>query len=278
MSSTLKIRNIDFQFPDDMPWNWNPGNPGWGNAGLFFCFVAPGFERYFIKAIRQAIPRITNPAVAEEADLFCKQEGQHAKHHQAHIAMLTRRYPALKQLASDIVQSYDQLYENESPEFHLAYAAVVEATFSPLTKFVIENRHYLFRNADTRMASFLVWHLMEEYEHRSSALNIYNNVVGSYWYRLRKAPQVIKHLMGVVQLIETHCNACVPIHDMGAPMNCHDQSFLNEIPLLRKIGMLWNLTCTLLPYHNPDHVAQPEWVKHWFADEAAGRDMTLYYS
>ncbi|MBK8675988.1 MAG: metal-dependent hydrolase [Cellvibrionales bacterium] len=278
MSSTLKIRNIDFQFPDDTPWNWNPGNPGWGNAGLFFCFVAPGFERYFIKAIRQAIPRIKNPAVAEEADLFCKQEGQHARHHQAHIAMLTQRYPELKQVMTDIMHSYDELYENESLEFHLAYAAVVEATFSPLTNFVIENRHHLFKETDTRMASFLMWHLMEEYEHRSSALNIYNDVVGSYWYRLRKAPQVIRHLMSGIELIETRCNACIPAHDVGVPMNHRDQRFLREIPLMSKIKMLLELSCTLFPYHNPDHVTQPEWGKRWFADEAAGKDMTIYYS
>jgi hypothetical protein len=36
--------------------------------------------------------------------------------------------------------------------------------------------------------------------------------------------------------------------------------------------------CTLLPYHNPNGIAQPEWVTQWFADEAAGRDMTRYYS
>lgn len=278
MSSALKIRQIDFQFPDDMPWNWNPGNPGWGNAGLFFCFTAPGFERYFIKAIRQAIPRIKDPAIAEEADLFCKQEGQHSRHHQAHINMLTQRYPGLKKIMTDIVQSYDELYAKESLEFHLAYAAVVEATFSPLTKFVVENREHLFVNADTRMASFLIWHLMEEYEHRSSALNIYNDVVGSYWYRLRKAPQIIKHLMSVVQLIEQACNSCVPPQEMGLPMNSNDHSFLQTIPLSRKLGMAWDLACTLLPYHNPDNVTQPEWLKQWFADEAAGVDMTNYYA
>ncbi|MEZ5539833.1 MAG: metal-dependent hydrolase [Pseudomonadales bacterium] len=278
MPSALKIRHIDFQFPDDMPWNWNPGNPAWGNAGLFFCLTAPGFERYFIKAIRQAMPQIKNPSIAEEADLFCKQEGQHSRHHQAHIAMLTKRYPDLKQVMTEIMQSYDELYEQESQDFHLAYAAVVEATFSPLTKFVVDNRHHLFKESDTRMASFLMWHLMEEYEHRSSALNIYNDVVGSYWYRLRMAPRVIKHLMSVIQLIEKRCNACVPAQDMGAPMNMNDQSFLKTIPLTSKLGMVWDLACTLLPFHNPDHAASSPWIKQWFADEAAGADMTTYYS
>lgn len=277
MASALKIRNIDFEFPDDMAWNWNPGNPSWGNVGHFISFMAPGFERYFIKAIRLSIPQIKDPAVAEEADLFCKQEGQHAKHHQAHIAMLTRKYPGLKQVMDDVTRSYDELYKNESLEFHLAYAAVVEATFSPVAKFVVGNRDYLFRDTDPRMASFILWHLMEEYEHRSAALNIYNAVVGSYWYRLRMAPRVVKHLMTTVEMVARECNACVPVAEQGLPMNHVDGEFMKDIPLRNKMSALWDLWLTVLPFHNPDHVKQPEWTRQWFEAESNGVDMRSYY-
>lgn len=277
MASHLKVRSIDFQFPDDMAWNWNPGNPDWGNAGMFFCLTAPGFERYFIKAIRQAIPQIANPEVAREADLFCRQEGLHSKHHQAHIAMLARKYPDIRQLMDDVILSYDTLYQRESLAFHLAYAAVVEATFSPLTAFVVENRHHLFKDADPRMASFLMWHLMEEYEHRSSALNIYNEVVGSYWYRLRMAPRIIRHLLEVVRMIEARCNACVPLAELGRPMSCDEMSFLGEIPLRSRLKALWDLSLTLLPFHNPDRVRPPAWVEQWFKAESDGVDMRSYY-
>jgi hypothetical protein len=39
-----------------------------------------------------------------------------------------------------------------------------------------------------------------------------------------------------------------------------------------------NLFCTLLPYHNPNGIQQPDWVTQWFADEASGKDMATYYS
>lgn len=277
MTSQLKIRNIDFEFPDDMVWNWNPGNPSWGNTGHFISFMAPGFERYFIKAIRKAIPQIKDPAIAEEADLFCKQEGQHARHHQAHVAMLAKKYPGLKQVMDDVTKAYDELYQNETMEFHLAYAAVVEATFSPLAKFVVGNRSYLYKDTDPRMASFIMWHFMEEYEHRSSALKIYDAVVGSYWYRLRMAPKVVKHLMMCVEMIEQGCNACVPTADMGTRMDHRAGEFMKEIPLRNKMSTLWDLLLTVLPYHNPDHVKQPEWVTQWFAAENGGMDMRRYY-
>ena len=43
--------------------------------------MAPAFERYFIKAIRDAMPRIRPTAAREEANRFCMQEGQHARPH-----------------------------------------------------------------------------------------------------------------------------------------------------------------------------------------------------
>lgn len=277
MGCQLKIRNIDWQFPDDVAWNWNPGCPSWGNVGHYIGFMAPGFERYFIKSIRKAIPLMTDPAVAEEADLFCKQEGLHAKYHYALITTLCKKYPGLKQVMDDITREYDQLFEQESLDFHLAYAAVVEATFSPLAKFVAGNRHLLFRDTDPRIASFIMWHLMEEYEHRSSALNIYNHVVGSYGYRLRKAPQVVKHLMHCVDIIEQGCNAAVPPRDIGAPMDRNQAEYLEDIPLRHKLSTAFDLFCTLFPFHNPDNVAQPEWVKQWFEAERSGVDMRNYY-
>ena len=277
MSCNLKVRDIDWQFPDDVAWNWNPGCPSWGNLGHFIGFMAPGFERYFIKSFRQAEPLMTDPAVIEESDLFCKQEGLHAKHHHSLILTLSKKYPGLRQVEEDIKQAYDEIYENESLEFHLAYAAVVEATFSPLAKFVAGNRHILFRDTDPRIASFIMWHLMEEYEHRSSALNIYNHVVGSYWYRLRKAPKVVKHLMHCIQIIEDGCNKAVDAGDMGTPMTHMQPDYLKDIPLGNKVSTVFDLFCTLFPFHNPDNVKQPEWTRKWFEAEAGGVDMRTYY-
>src|SRR5512139_207944 len=123
MTSKLKVRSIDFQFTDDIPLHWNGRNPGWATAFHYLCFMAPGFERYFVRAIGMAIPKIENPAIAEDARRFCRQEGLHAKHHAAHVKMLARKYPGLDEVAREVSAWYDRLFESESLELHLAYAA-----------------------------------------------------------------------------------------------------------------------------------------------------------
>ena len=64
-------------------------------------------------------------------------------------------------------------------EFHLAYIANLEATFTPLFKMVFDNRRQLFEGGDERIGTLMLWHFVEEIEHRSSALRIHHSHPGS---------------------------------------------------------------------------------------------------
>jgi predicted metal-dependent hydrolase len=273
---TLKVRRIEFQFDDNIAFQWNPGNPYWGNFVNYATFIAPSFERYFIKATRRAIPLIKDPAIKADAQLFCAQEAQHSKHHLAHLQVLTARYPALEQVRRDVAASYDALFENETLEYHLAYAAVIELWFGPLAKYVVENRDRLFVDADNRIASFIMWHLVEEFEHRNSAIDIFTAVVGRYFYRLRCTPSVVKHIFDIDRIVRTGFKAHVP-QEPGNVGPSESLQFLKSIPLPQTLQLLYELSCTLLPYHNPDNIKQPDWVTDWLAAEAVGSDMRRYY-
>nr|WP_253073288.1 metal-dependent hydrolase [Sinobacterium norvegicum] len=162
------------------------------------------------------------------------------------------------------------------PEFHLAYAAIVELCFGPFAQFVVDNRETLFVDADPRVASFFLWHMVEEFEHRNAAIDIYNDVVGSYWFRLKTVPKVIKHLAEINTIIETAFQQhCPP--QTGQVALWKTAPFFKHVPLKNRMSTLYQLSCTLLPYHRPDSLRQPEWVGQWVADEAAGVDMTTYY-
>lgn len=272
----LKVRQIDFDFGNSVPFYWNTQNVPWGNFVNVITLAAPGFERYFIRAIREAMPRINDPVMAEEADLFCKQEAQHSKLHMNHLKALTAAHPGLEKIAAQVRESYQRIYEEESMEFHLAYAAIVELCFGPIAKYVIENRDYLFKGSNPTIASFMIWHFLEEFEHRNAAIDVYNHVVGSYWYRMKCVPGVFKHLMEIGTLMIEGMNEQVPETYNG--FQARDVNiFHKEIPLIRKLSLVYDLVCTLLPYHKPDNIKQPEWAKQWFADEEAGVDMRAYY-
>src|SRR5262245_41213319 len=206
----LKVRNVSFQFDDDTPFQWNPANPLFGFAGNSLSFIAPPFERYMVTAARHAMPRIADPAVAAEADAFLRQEALHAREHRHHVAALTRQYPGLAEVSAEIERRFDRLLETESIEFHLAYAADIEATFTPMFNVWLRHRGALFDNGDPRVAPLFLWHLVEEIEHRSSAYLIYNAVVPDPWYRVRVMPRVFSHMLGCATFIFRGFDAHVP--------------------------------------------------------------------
>ena len=68
--------------------------------------VLLGLQRKFIvDATREAIPMITDPAAAEEAQLYLRQEAQHSAAHLAHIRALSRRWPGLQQVVVVVAQA-----------------------------------------------------------------------------------------------------------------------------------------------------------------------------
>ena len=86
--------------------------------------------------------------------------------------------------------AYDDLTATTPVKYRLAYIADLEATFTPTFTMMLNNADTLFAPGDDRVASLFLWHFVEEIEHRSSALIIYDAVVGDPWYRMRIAPSV----------------------------------------------------------------------------------------
>jgi predicted metal-dependent hydrolase len=300
----LKVRNIPFQFGDDTPFQWNPANPLFGFAMNTLSFVAPPFERYIVTALRQAMPRIDDPAVAAEADAFLRQEAQHARVHRLHVAALTRKYPGLAEISAEIDRRFDELLETRSLEYHLAYVADVEATFTPLFNVWLRHRDTLYDNGDPRVAPLFLWHLVEEIEHRSSAYIIYNAVVPDRWYRLRALPNVFSHMLGCSAVAFRGFDQHVPFEDRLAPAGemavgwtemlvaltrvwpftrkAKDKpqypSQFASVPTGELLRMLYRLARSQHPRHSPATEQTPPFADEWLAEYDRGRDVVRWYS
>ncbi|BAN32674.1 metal-dependent hydrolase [Mycobacterium avium] len=77
----LRIRRIRFDLDGEVPFNWNAGNPAFSTYMNMVSMMAICFEKMLVSAVREAMPRITDPAVADEAEAFLRQEAQHANAH-----------------------------------------------------------------------------------------------------------------------------------------------------------------------------------------------------
>lgn len=299
----LEVRRIRFDFDSDqVPFLWSPENPAFSFRINAISIIAICFEKMIVAAVREAMPLITEPSVAAEAEAFLRQEAQHASAHRQHVRALIKSYPGLQQTFDDAVACFDELTETTTLAFRLAYIASLEVTFAPTFKMMLDNEATLFRPGDDRVASLLLWHFVEEIEHRSSALVIYNAVVGSNWYRLRSLPGVIKHLAKVLPIITEGVNAHVPIEerlvdarillpnyrmrealrrlspfgkDKSEPMV---PAAMGSVPRKHKRAAIVGVMLSQMPFHDPKDVALPEFADRWFDRFERGDDVSRWYS
>jgi predicted metal-dependent hydrolase len=302
-STELKVRRIDFAFDASTPLQWNRENPMFGFVMLTLTFLAPPFERYMVAATRMAMERITDPDVAAEADAFLRQEALHAKAHRHHVAALTAQYPGLAEVSAELQRRFDHLLTTKPLEYHLAYAADIEATFTPTFNLWLRHRDQLFDNGDPDVAPLFLWHLVEEIEHRSSAYLIYNEVVPDPWYRLRALPSVLAHLLACHTLICRGLDTHVPFEDRLAPaselalgwpetrarlsrlvpsgrgaLEARWPSPLAPVPVREQLVALCRLVRAQHPRHAPADEETPPFADEWMADYDRGRDVTHWYA
>ncbi|UMB68812.1 metal-dependent hydrolase [Mycobacterium paraterrae] len=301
----LVIRKIPWDFEDaGVPFKWQPDNPNFGLFCNAFTFIAVPFERYIVNVVRRAADAWRDdPDVAAEADAFLRQEAQHASAHRKHMLALVQRYPELEWCYVDACRAYDRLLDEQPIEFHAAYIANLEATFTPLFKVFLDNRDSLFGGGDQRVASLMMWHFVEEIEHRSSGLILYRHISPNPWYRTRRIRDTFAHVSAVAHEIAKAFDEVVPFEDRGASAQelmsisllygefmfrgpggrrrragrGGPPTLFSAVPTRELLAMVWRLVLSQAPNHDPADQPLPEWADTWMREYDHGVDMTRFF-
>lgn len=299
----LVVRKLPWTFDESVPFQWQPANPLVGIFGNLFTFFAIPFETYIVRAHLLYRDSVTDPVVAEEADAFVRQEGQHSTAHRRHMNTLIAHYPGLAETRDEVAELFEQLLRERSVEFHVSYIANIEATFTPLFKIFLDHRETLFGGADPRVASLILWHFVEEIEHRSSGLIISDHVTPHRWTRSKHAPATFRHLRAVVLAVCEGFDRHVPESDRGMSTvqamttdmtglemqarlrpktyagragNLAVQAF-SGVSSRELVAMIVRLIASQSPFHNPKHQPLPAWVDVWMKAYEQGADMTTFF-
>jgi predicted metal-dependent hydrolase len=287
--TTLQVRRIRFDLDEDVPFLWNPGNPAFSLQMNATSIIAIAFERFIVAAVREALETMTGE-IRDEAQAFMLQEGQHSRCHRQHVASLIRQYPGLQETLDAAVASFDRLTATRSLEYRLAYVADVEATFTPTFKMMLDHEDELFAPGDERVSSLFLWHFVEEVEHRSSGVLIYQAMVGDSRFRMRMAPSVVRHLLEVLRTISAGFNEHVPLTDRLVDARLLNPSFALRpaarriasgydcVPLRERLTTAYRIVLSQLPSHDPAHEPLPAFAEGWCRRYDDGADVAHWYS
>jgi predicted metal-dependent hydrolase len=174
----IEVRKMDFSFSDVNEMDWYRGNP------FLTAFIAvlsgtfPPGEQMFIESVRHFKDQVTDPQLQEDIKDFTRQEAHHTKQHK----LANEKLEALGWRAQAIERRVEKaialLNAKRSKRERLAATVCLEHITAIIAEYVLthpkqmEGMHPSIRN-------MMVWHAIEEIEHKSVAFDVYMSTGGS---------------------------------------------------------------------------------------------------
>ena len=169
-------------------------------SGLIPTYVEP----YLVKVMLAAKPLI-DPAKTQlhaEVTVFCKQEAQHCKQHNAfNVCLREQGYEGLAALERALAEDLDRFRSTKSLKFNLAYADGFEAMGALGAKMWFGCYAEYLDGAEPAAVDLWKWHMAEEFEHREVAYAVYHELFGrkslfdGWIYRVYGFLFAARHLM-----------------------------------------------------------------------------------
>lgn len=254
----MTVRRMNFDFSPEMERVFVKDDPATSYLFLGTWMMLPYLEPYLIRTMRQALPHITDPALKEDLKRFCAQEGEHYKQHARANELLRGLNPGfapLKALEAELDAEFKAFSKEKPLKFNLAYAEGFESMTSAMSRVQLETG--MFDRVASPLADLARWHVTEELEHRTVAFEVYEHVVGGYFYRLRTGIWAQRHFIGwgnrlakVMRDAEPEVFAAYATPEAEAARKAFSARFW------RKAVPAWLSTYT--PWYNPRRIPMPQ--------------------
>jgi uncharacterized protein len=175
------------------------------NAAVSYNFTGLGLyvallEPFIVKSMRRVMDRITDPALKEEVDRFCRQEAQHYQQHERFNAVvLAHGYPGLQERVDRLADDFRSFLADRSDRFRIGFVEGFEAYTNQGALEILESRVCDHPRTDPRFGHLFRWHMLEEIEHRNVAFDLYEHLFGGYLYRARMCWVAQSHILRFIR-------------------------------------------------------------------------------
>jgi predicted metal-dependent hydrolase len=255
----LEVRKIPFDFDAVSNPIWNEKKPEWSHMVNGASLAMPYLEPFLIKSVREGIEFVKSEKLKADVQGFISQEGQHYQNHRRYNDMLKDNgYEMLSEVEEDMAKDYKR-FQKKSLKWRLAYTAGFETMTIGVTEWLIENRQELFADADPTVSSLILWHMVEESEHKNVALDLYNELYGK------------DYLMRLYGLFTGSFHLMMMSRRAYVLMLKRDGLWYSFKSRKRLMSMIFKFAKNVLPamfraaapkYH-PSKIKDPDWVKKW---------------
>jgi predicted metal-dependent hydrolase len=255
----MKLRRVPFTYAQRTGGHWNEARPEFSQIVNAASLAMPYLEPYLIKTMREARPLITDPALAAALDLYCGQESAHYRQHRLfNDTLKTQGYRAVEAIEAQLAADYARLGTTKSLAFNLAYAEGFESMALAIGHMLIEDRVFLFGGSESGVASLVLWHFVEEIEHKNVAFDVFEHVVGGYGWRVAGLLYATGHIFW-----RTRSGYQALLKEDGLWRDLRSRLALAGLLLRIFSKLVPRMLRILSPRYHPGHVADPAWALAW---------------
>lgn len=145
----------------------------------------PEGEDFFVRSVRHYRDQVTDPVLKKQVAGFIGQEANHGREHRNFNARLQALgYPTAR-VDRMVKRGLKMTEKTRTPEVCLALTAALEHYTATLAEVLLTDARARSMFTTDEVQDLLVWHALEESEHKAVAFDVYREVVGDEKLRVR---------------------------------------------------------------------------------------------
>jgi predicted metal-dependent hydrolase len=178
---SIPVRRPTFDF-QGMPRHWFGGDPFLTHLAHALSLTFPEGERFFMDAVRHFEKGITSPALRQEISRFLGQEALHARAHASFNEWIRGLGLDTAPIEEQVIEGLGRARER-SPKYQLAMTCALEHFTAMMAELLLDDEG-LRQMIHPEARRLLLWHCIEETEHKAVAFDTYLASGGTYRMRV----------------------------------------------------------------------------------------------
>src|SRR5436305_10779985 len=193
-SHEVPMRPMEFDdWLDDLPKHFARDGDILGSHTLtVLSSVFPDGEDFFVRSVERVRDRIDDPHLRENVEGFIGQESMHGREHRVLNERLAELGYPTRAIGVYIRKTLGWRERIQSEKFNLAVTAALEHYTATLAETILSDPEARAEVGHEGVRHLLMWHALEEAEHKAVAFDVYKAVGGTE--RMRQAAMVVVHL------------------------------------------------------------------------------------
>ncbi|MEZ5573093.1 MAG: metal-dependent hydrolase [Halioglobus sp.] len=213
-SRPIKPRRMDFDMGQLNEKYFFRDNPILSTLMYALSASFPDGERFFIDTVRHYQKDIHDPLLSAQIRGFIGQEAHHSRIHEEFNERAETLGIAMERVRRRFARRIGIARRKLNPGQQLAVTAALEHITATLAQWVLENPEAGIGGSNhSPLREMLIWHAMEEIEHKAVAFDVYRATVHNEKQRIAVARIIFRMFwiqMGIAQLNLLWCDRKIP--------------------------------------------------------------------